>query len=48
MIGTGECVVYAVLAHRAEQGLDEAAVASAADDEQVRAARGVQQDLRQA
>jgi hypothetical protein len=35
-----------MLAHRAEQGLGEAAVAAAADDGQVRAGRGVQQDLR--
>src|SRR5271169_2428067 len=39
-------VMHAVLAYRAEQGLGEAAVATAADHEQFRADRGVKQDLR--
>ncbi len=34
-------VMHAMLAHRAEQGLGEAAVTAAADDEQVRVGRGV-------
>jgi hypothetical protein len=39
-------VMHAVLADRAEQRIGERPVAAAADDEQVRAGRGVQQDLR--
>jgi hypothetical protein len=38
--------MHAVLAHRAEQRIGEAAVAAAADHEQVRAGCGVEQDLR--